>query len=72
MRDVTIKDIPLAISDAKVLEWNAVLIERFHNQKATEIPEVLAAVKVVQTGIDSFRTANSLAAKFSAKPVEVI
>jgi hypothetical protein len=62
--DVTIKGIPEAITEAQVKEWCAVLIERFENQKANSIPEVIAAIESAKTTIDSFRKANSLATKF--------
>jgi hypothetical protein len=41
----------------------AVLIERYHNAKVNQIPEVKAATETAKLGIDSFRKANALKAK---------
>ena len=74
MRDLTIKNIPEEISDEQVMEFVSVLIGRYHDAKLNSIPEVSAAIKAGQTGIDSFRVANALAPKFAkieeVKPVE--
>jgi hypothetical protein len=66
--DVLIKGIPEGITEVQVREWVGVLVERFENQKANNIPEVRAAIVTAQTTIDSFRKANTLQAKFE-KPV---
>jgi hypothetical protein len=65
MRDITIKNIPDEVSDVEVLDFVAALIERYHDAKLSAIPEVVAAIKSVRAGIDSFRTANALAPKFA-------
>ena len=65
MRDITIKNVPKEISDEQVMEFVAVLVGRYHDAKLNSIPEVSAAIKAGQTGIDSFRTANALAPKFT-------
>jgi hypothetical protein len=70
MRDITIKNVPDEIRDEQVMEFVAVLVGRFHDAKVNSIPEVATAIKAAQTGIDSFRVANSLPPKFPAKPVE--
>jgi hypothetical protein len=56
----------IASIDAKILELQAVKAEKMNS-----IPEVSAAIKAGQTGIDSFRTANALAPKFTkVEPVK--
>jgi hypothetical protein len=67
--DITIKGIPDAIGENKVIEWVGVLIERYENEKANNIPEVKAAVIAAQASIDSFRKANTLQAKSEKAPV---
>ena len=68
--DCLIKGIPNGITEAQVREWCSVLVERYENQKLNAIQEVSEAVKTCQTNIDTFRKANTLAAKFE-KPKEV-
>ena len=70
MRDLTVKGIPDGVTDAQVFEFVGVLVERYENAKVNAIPEVSTAIKAAQVGIDSFRVANSLAAKFSKEPVK--
>ena len=69
-REIVIKDVPVEIKDEQVYEWVAVLIERYHNAKVNQIPEVVAATEAAKTGIDSFRTANTLTAKFAVNQVK--
>jgi hypothetical protein len=77
-KDVLLKNVPDGIEEQQVQEWNAVLIERFYNAKINQIPEVVQATEIAKTGIDEFRTANKLQAKFAQeqklvcpiKPVE--
>jgi len=70
--DVTLKGIPDEIGEVKVKEWISVLVERYHNQKINEIPEVIQATETAKLGIDSFRKANSLVPKFEAVGEEAI
>lgn len=65
MKEITVK-VPDGFAEQEVMEWVGVLVERWHNAQVNNIPEIQAAVKAAQTGIDSFRTANSLQPKFEA------
>ena len=64
MRDVTVKNIPDGISDEQVFNFVGVLVERYHNAKVNEVPEVKLAVTTAQTGIDSYLKANGMKPKF--------
>ena len=74
--DLEIKGIPDGIrigdlqGEAAIVEWVAVAVERYENQKLNAIQEVSEAVKTCQTNIDNFRKQNTLTAKFE-KPKEV-
>ena len=71
MRDVLVKNIPDGITDEQVFNFVGVLVERFHNAKVNEVPEVKAAVTTAQIGIDGYRKANLLTPKFEkVEPVE--
>jgi hypothetical protein len=63
--DITFTGIPDAIGEQQAKEWMAILVERFENAKLNQIKEVVQATEAAKTGIDSFRTANALAPKFS-------
>ncbi len=74
MKEITIK-VPDGFAESEVLEWVGVLVERYHNAQVNNIPEVQAAVKAAQTGIDAFRKDNKMEAKFEVvekKPEEKI
>jgi hypothetical protein len=63
--DITFTGIPDAIGEAQAKEWMAILVERFENAKLNQIKEVVQATEAAKTGIDTFRTANNLTAKFT-------
>jgi hypothetical protein len=67
--DITFKSIPDEIGEVQAREWVAVLVERYYNQKINQIPEVIQATETAKLGIDGFRKANSLQAKFESDPV---
>jgi len=72
--NLEIKNIPDEITEQQLKEWCGVLVERFYNQKISQIPEFVSAAKKAKTDIDSFRKANDLAAKFEQpkeEPVEL-
>jgi hypothetical protein len=63
--DVTIKGVPDAIGEQQFREWCSIIVERFENAKLNQIKEVVQATEAAKTGIDSFRVANNLTAKFA-------
>jgi hypothetical protein len=70
--DITFKSIPDEIGEVQVREWVAILVERYHNAKVNQIPEVIQATETAKTGIDTFRKANALDPKFEAVGEEAI
>ena len=62
--DMELKGIPDGITETQVKEWVSILIERHHNAKIQQIPELVSATELAKTEIDSFRKANALQAKF--------
>ena len=77
--DITFTGIPDAIGEAQAKEWMAILVERYENAKLNQIKAVVEASEAAKVGIDTFRTANALAPKFSkveaveeVPPVEVV
>ena len=70
-REIKVVGVPEAITDAQVLEWVSVLVERYENAKVNQIQAVKDATESAKTSIDAYRTANTLTAKF-AKPVEEV
>ena len=70
--DVTIKGIPETLSEQQVLEWCSVLIERQENAKIQAIPALVTAQDAAKVTVDTFRTANSLEAKFAPKEAEKV
>ena len=70
--DITLTDIPDEITEKQVTEWVSILIERFHNQKIQQIPELQVAQTVAQKDVDSFRIANKLEAKYTKVDIGVV
>ena len=66
--DITIKDIPVGITEKEVNEWVSILIERFHNKKLVVPQEDIDKAHV---DIDTFRETNKLDPKFQTS-IEVI
>ena len=62
--DLEIKGIPEGITEAKVREWVAILVERYENAKVNQIEAVKTATETAKTNIDTFRKANLLTPKF--------
>ena len=67
--DITIKGVE-NITEAEVMEWVAILVERKENAKIQAIPALVAAQDVAKVTVDTFRKANSLAAKYEKEVVE--
>jgi allophanate hydrolase subunit 1 len=62
--DITLKGVPDGISEQQVKEWTSILIERYHQQKIQQIPELVAATTSAQVEVDSFRVQNALTPKY--------
>lgn len=68
--DVTIKDVPSGISEADVVEWVSILVER---KKSAELkPQMDAVLKPAQDEVDAYRVANKLTPKFTAVEAEPV
>lgn len=72
--DITLKNIPIGISEEQIKEWVAMFVEQHQTNMINQIPEVVAATKSAQVNIDGFRKANSLKPRFEQEvaPKEVI
>jgi len=69
--DVTIKGIE-NVTEAEVKEWVSILVERKENAKIQAIPALVTAQDAAKVTVDTFRTANSLEAKFATKEEEKV
>ena len=69
--DVTIKGIE-NVTEAEVKEWVSILVERKENAKIQAIPALVTAQDAAKVTVDTFRTANSLEAKFAPKEAEKV
>ena len=69
--DITIKGVE-NITEAEVMEWVAILVERKETAKINQDPVVVAATESARTTIDTFRKANALTAKFEKVVEEVV
>lgn len=66
--DITIKNLPDYLTEAKVMEWVSVLVERNVNSTLV-VPE--ADIKKAKTDIDAFRVDNHLPEKYTAAEKEL-
>ena len=67
--DITLKDVPEDIPKEHVKEWVSIFIERYYNAKIQQIQEVITASDKAKSDVDTFRTSNSLAAKYNGTAV---
>lgn len=68
--DFTIKSLPEGISEERLKEWIAVLVERYHMQKMNDVEAVRTALFDARTNIDSFRAENGLSEKYKNTETE--
>jgi len=69
--DIVVKGIE-GLTEKEVLEWVSVLVQRREEAKVNQNQVVVQAMTAARETIDTFRKANSLEAKFEAKPTEEV
>lgn len=73
--DITIKDLPDGMDEAKLKEHVSMFVEVFERSQkensAEEVSRRQAATEQVAKDVDSFRISNKLPSKLQSKPIDI-